>query len=126
MRRVQMSFEQKNAKTAKEPALFPSFPSVHSVSPPPRSGTSRIIAPQSTGCGPQYHAGNSGDAPVSESGKGRTTESPGPVRTFIGWLAFQWRWHRHYRPLLRRPIPATPEISEELRRKLFKLQRTIQ
>lgn len=52
------------------------------ISPAAPTATSRNIALRSTGRRSQTHAMSSGDAPVSESGKGRTTESPGPVRTF--------------------------------------------
>lgn len=88
----------------------------------------------STGCGsPEpgvaaYDANkvnSSVDARAALADSGSNAQSIGPVRTFFSWLAFQWRWHRQYKPMLRGPIPASPEVSEELRRKLLNLQRPL-
>lgn len=70
-------------------------------------------------------ASNSVDARAALAESGGMAQSTGPVRSFIEWLRFHYRWHFQYKPLLRKPIPATPQVSEELRRRLFQLQRPV-
>lgn len=69
------------------------------------------------------------DARAALADSGSNAQSIGPVRSFLRRLreriAFEVRWHRHYKPMLRKPIPASRELSQELRRKLLNLQRPL-
>lgn len=107
------------------------------LSPVASTTTSRRHGTPSTGGPAQTNAQNRADVecagsgpgvrnvPASRLGEGRTAESTHPVRSLRDWFAFQYRWHRYYKPALSRPIPITPANASEIRRRLFHLQRVI-